>query len=183
MTRHLTDEQLLDVLEGDATAAGTGHAGECPACATRLAGLRDTLLRARRADVPEPSPLYWQAFRRSVDRRIAEEPRSRRAGWLVPLLATAALVAVVVARPPRGVAPGRPEPPAATATAVVPAWSALPPAEQDDSLPVLEAFALTDGEAAAWEDGRGLGVFEAGLSDEESQALADGLRQSKGGAR
>jgi len=100
----------------------------------------------------------------------------------VPLLATAALVAVVVARPPRASVPLRPEPPPATSEAVVPAWSALPPAEQDGSLPVLEAFVVADGEAAAWEEGRGLGAFEAGLSDEESQALADGLRQSKGGA-
>lgn len=181
MTRHLTDEQLMDLLEDEAEASQRTHAGECAACAVRLAGLSDTLRTARGADVPEPSPLYWEAFRRNLDRRLAQEPRAARPwAWLVPLLATAAAVAMVVALPQRGDVPAGPSAVASPA-AVLAAWSALPPAEEDAALSALEGFVAADGGATAWEEGRGLGAFEAGLTDEEWQTLAERLRQSKGG--
>ena len=181
MTRHLTDEQLMDLLENEAESSGRGHAGECAACSVRLDGLRDTLRTARGAEVPEPSPLYWEAFRRNLDRRLAEEPRApRRASWFLPLLATAALVAIVVALPRRGGGPAGPGAVASPA-AVLAAWSPLPPAEEDTALPALEGFVVADGGATAWDEGRGLGAFEAGLSEEEWQALAERLGQSKGG--
>jgi len=177
MTRHVPDESLPDLAEGGGSEADRAHAGACGPCASRLAEVRAALDLARRADVPEPSPLYWDAMRRSVGRRIGEEPR-RRPGWawLAPLAAAAALVAVVV------LTSGRAHAPWATPVPGLPAWSALPDAEDDPSLAVLEGFAAGDDDLAALDEGDGVGPFLASLSDEDYRALAESLRGAgKGG--
>ena len=74
---------------------------------------------------------------------------------------------------------GRTHAPAAAPTPTLPAWTALPEADDDPSLPVLEAVAQEDREAFA-ETG-GVGAFLAGLSDDESRALAASLRRGQGG--
>jgi hypothetical protein len=126
--------------------------------------------------VPEPSPLYWEAMRRSVGRRIAED-RHRAPRWLVPALSLAAVVAVVVFTTARAHAPSIPPPP------TLPAWSALPPLEDDPSVPALEGLVASAPELEEVEEGRGLTAFLAGLSDEDYRALADSLRRAgQGGA-
>jgi len=75
MTRHLSDESLLRLAQGGSAEAERAHLSACGRCAERVEEARAGLTLARRADVPEPSPLYWEAMRRSVERRIAEEPR------------------------------------------------------------------------------------------------------------
>ena len=176
MTRHLPDESLPDLAFGRGSEADRAHAGACGACGSRLAEVRSALEIARRADVPEPSPLYWDAMRRSVGRRIGEEPR-RRPGWawLAPLAAAAALVAAMM------LTTGRTHAPSATPEPGLPAWSALPKAEDDPSLVVLEGFAADDDELAALDEGGGVGPFLASLSDEDDQALADSLRGDRKG--
>jgi hypothetical protein len=59
---------------------------------------------------------------------------------------------------------------------VLPAWSALPEAEDDPSLLVLEGLAAGDGGLGALDEGGGVGPFLASLSDEDDRALADTLR-------
>ena len=133
MNRHLSDESLLSLAQGGDADGDRAHLSACGRCAERVEEARAGLALARRADVPEPSPLYWEAMRRSVERRIAEEPRSSpRWVWLVPVLATAAAVVVVV------LTTGRTHAPASLPGPTLPAWSALPPAEDDASLEVLE---------------------------------------------
>jgi len=46
---------------------------------------------------------------------------------------------------------------------------------------VLEGLAVADGGLGAWDEGRGLGAFVAGLSDEESNALVEALGDPGGG--
>jgi hypothetical protein len=98
---------------------------------------------ARSAEVPEPPPLYWEVFRRQVGRRIGEEAPARRAigFWLFPALATATavLIAFGLLRGPVGESSREP------AAAPLPAWSALPPADQDEGLEVLQALAAEGG--------------------------------------
>jgi anti-sigma factor RsiW len=175
MMRHLSDEAAQDLAEGGGREASRAHVAECPRCAARVEEARAGLALARRAEVPEPSPLYWEAMRRNVERRIAEDPRrTPRWAWLAPLAATAAAVAVVALT--TGRTPGRapsPEP-------VLSAWSALPPEDEDVSLEVLEVLAAATGDLGPIDEGQGVGAFVAGLSEEDVRALADTLRGQEG---
>jgi hypothetical protein len=174
MTRHLSDEDVPDFAEGHGSPAGREHVAACPACAARVEEARAVLSLARRAEVPEPSPLYWEAMRRSVGRRIDADRRRSWPAWLPALAAAAAVVLaavrLTVGRVPE---PGPSEP-------ALPSWSALPPAEDDVSLQVLEGFATADGSLGTIDEGRGVGAFLASLSDEDYRTLADSLRGQGG---
>jgi hypothetical protein len=177
MTKHIAEEALLALVDGAGAPSDRAHVEACESCAMRLDEARAGLELALRAEVPEPSALYWEAFRRNVGRMIDAEPRGRVLGWrrLLVLAAAAATVAVValsvghVPRPSGTLTP-------LASTAVVPAWSALPPTERDEGFAVLEGLATANAGLASWDEGRGLGSFLAGLTDQESQALADTLR-------
>jgi hypothetical protein len=174
MRPHLSDESLLRLAQGEGAQADRGHVLACARCAERVEDARAGLVLARRADVPEPSPLYWEAMRLRIGQRIAEEPRrSPGWAWLAPVLATAAAILVVALTTGRAHAPASLPPP------TLPSWSALPPAEEDDaSLAVLEGVAIADGDLGTYDEGRGVFAFLAGLSDEEYRALADSLREA-----
>jgi hypothetical protein len=175
MTAHVSDDAVVDLALDAGTAAERAHASSCQACARRLEQARSALELAQRAEVPEPSPLYWQALRRGVSRRIVEDgQRPRRLGFLVPLAATAALLAVLIAGP--GLSRKAPVEPGLAA------WSALPVEAEDDGLRVLEGLALSSSELAEWDRGEGLAVTLANLTDDESRALARTLPEHpKGG--
>ena len=77
MAAHLSDKAMMDLLEGGGTAREQKHLDTCPACAARLDEARVALEMASTTDIPEPPGLYWEALRRNVSRRIAEEPPPR----------------------------------------------------------------------------------------------------------
>jgi hypothetical protein len=172
MMRHVPDESLPDLAEGRGSEADRVHAAACGPCAARVEEAREGLALARRAEVPEPSPLYWEAMRRNVGRRIADESRpSARWGWLVPVASVAMVVAVLALTTGRTHAPSVPPPRTLTA------WSALPPAEDDTSLDVLEGLAVVaDADLGELDEGRGVTAFLAGLSEDDCRVLADSLR-------
>jgi len=166
MSAHLSDQTMTDVLEKGGSPAEWAHVASCPACRSRLEDARGALQLASMAEVPEPPGLYWEALRRNVSRRVAEEPSRRpRWGWLLPMAAATAAVVVIAV-----FLGGQPPVPSVP---LLPAWSALPPVEDDAGLTVVSGF--TEGELAEWDEGRGLGAFVAGLSDEESEALVAAL--------
>lgn len=169
---HLTDQSVAELATGEGRARELEHAAGCESCARRVQESRDAIELLRRADVPEPSALYWEALRRGVRQRIAEDKR-RVSVWtmLVPLAAAAALVSVLWS--------GSSKPPAAP-TPSLPAWSPLPVAEEDEGLRVLEGLALTADGAIDWDEPAGLDAYVAGLTDEESTALAETLRAGRG---
>jgi hypothetical protein len=175
MTRHLSDEEAVDLAEGGGETALRAHAAACPECTARVEEARAGLAVARRADVPEPSPLYWEAMRRNVERRIAEEPR-RPSRWasVLPLAAAVAAVAVVALTTGRTHAPSVAPPPTLVA------WSALPPENEDASLEVMEGLALETGDVGPLDEGQGVGAFLASLSEEDVRALAESLRAQGG---
>ena len=168
MTAHLSDESVVELAAGDGGSGELEHAAACEACAHRVRESRDAIELLQRSEVPEPSPLYWQALRSGVQRRIAEDKR-QAALWtmLVPLAAAAALVAVFW---------GGPAKQAPLATRSLPAWSPLPAAEEDEGLRALEGLALTADGDTEWDEPTGLAPYLAGLTDEESRALAETLR-------
>ncbi len=176
MSSHLADVDIIDVLEGTAGGQTRRHVAECGACQTRLQGVGEGLKLAQSAaEPPEPSPLYWDHFRLQVGRGVEAKPAPRlRLLW--GGLATAAAVlmlAVWMPLTPNG---------AETRVVQLPAWSSLPPADSDQGLAVLTAIApMAAEELGVVADCRDVGNCLAELSDEESQALADALRDSKGG--
>jgi hypothetical protein len=178
MASHVPEQRLLDVLEGRG-AADRAHVDACGQCRTRLAEAQAGLALAVGAEVPEPSPLYWEALRRQVSRRVDEESERRpafwRRLWLGPALAAAAAVAgIVTFLPVAGHHPAPlPEKP-------LPAWSALPPAEEDEGLDVLRAVAPAVADAPAPTGCGSVAECVIDLSDEESQVLADNLRREIG---
>lgn len=163
MRSHIEDDALLDVLEGTASVEATRHAEDCAECGGRLTDARAGLALAAAAEAPEPSPLYWDVFRRRVATAIDAEPRQRRIGrFFAPaLLATAAMVAVMSFLP-------RDPAPLATSPAPLAASSALPAFDEtsaDAAAASVEELGCTDVAACV-----------AGLTDEESRALAEALR-------
>ena len=55
MSRHLTDERLMEVMEDAADAEARAHAESCAACASRLREARDGLALAREAEIGRAS--------------------------------------------------------------------------------------------------------------------------------
>jgi len=175
MTGHVADENVVELALGAGSAGEREHIAACADCRRRVDEAREALELARRAEVPEPSPLYWPALRRGVSRRIAEDTHQRRRfAMLLPLAAAAAAVVAVLLS---GGLPGRKAP----AGPGLAAWAALPAEDEDAGLQVLEGLALADGAFTDWE-AQGLGAYVAGLSEDESKLVADGLRgETRGG--
>jgi hypothetical protein len=165
MSFHVRDDELMDAVEGLASPATRQHVQACADCRERVAEAAGGWEMARAADVPEPSPLFWDAFRSQVGRRVGSERRWRSSAW-VPALAAAAAVALAV-----GLGSLRGPRPAVT----LPAWSASLPADEDAGLAqlVLDAGAAEEWAVAGCS---GLADCLSGLSEEETIALTESLR-------
>jgi anti-sigma factor RsiW len=178
MAGHLSEARLVEALEGLGDEGTREHLAECEACAARLGEMERTVRLASGAEVPEPSPLYWETFRQQVGRRIEEAPP--RAGWSrfwVPGLAAAVVAGLAIV----SFVPAS-HPPLATPTGVLPAWSALP--EDDDAaMTVLRSLGPSEDDIEPFEGGGGVAERIAGLSDDESRRLAEALRGEWEGPR
>jgi hypothetical protein len=181
MGKHLSDEALMGVIEGADDVNTRAHLEECGLCRGLLDEARRGEDAARSAvPVPEPSPLYWDAFKRNLDQRIAEDtPRVFRAAFLVPALAAAAVV--VAALGIWGTHAPRPTPsPVAPHLA---AWTPLPPADDDSGLALIQAMRPSPDEivpAAGCETASECVVDR--LSEEESHSFLERMRSEKGGS-
>jgi hypothetical protein len=106
---HLTPDELIDAVEGTLDPARGAHLDTCTACGEETARLRAILHEARQADMPEPSPLFWDHFSTRVRAAIETEQTPRRAWlpqWLrwpvlVPLAGLALLVLALANAVPR----------------------------------------------------------------------------------
>ena len=93
---HLSPSEFVDLLEDTLDASRASHAEGCASCRQSSAELRRTLQAAAGpADVPEPSPLFWEHFSARVRDAVAQEPAPAR-GWLTWRPAFAAIVAVAI---------------------------------------------------------------------------------------
>jgi hypothetical protein len=151
MRRHIAEDEWIDLAAGAGEPEPRRHVEECEACRRTLAEVRAGWDLSREADVPEPSALYWESFRRGVEQRIAAEgaglsraPRLTAPGprrWA--LLAAASLLIASVFVHERVPDSGTP----ASETAAVPAWSPRPPAgegDEDEALSVLAALDVSE---------------------------------------
>jgi hypothetical protein len=178
MASHVPDDRLLDVMEGTG-AADRAHVEACPLCRARLAEAQAGRALAAGAEVPEPSPLYWESLRRQVSRRLDEEGARRAPFWrwisLGPALAAAAVLVGIVT-----LLPVTRRSPAPVPERPLPAWSALPPADEDEGLDFLRAAAPAVADAAPPAGCAAVAECVSDLSDEESRVLAERLRQEIG---
>jgi hypothetical protein len=175
MFGHLSEERLMDVVDGVAAPREREHAAVCTVCRTRVSEAAEAWALAEGAEVPEPPALYWEAFRRQVDHRIQGEKRHRWLPFLVPLAAAAGLAVAFVATGPARTVVAPP-----SANAVLPPWSPLPAAEDDPGLEVLKAVVAGDSDLVTVYERQGIQEQLWDLTDEESQAVAERLRADAG---
>jgi hypothetical protein len=78
---HLNVEELVDLAEGARDDSSLAHVTTCERCRQQLADLRAALGAAASADVPEPSPLFWDHLSNRVREAVATEGAPAGAGW------------------------------------------------------------------------------------------------------
>ena len=59
---HLSDVELVDLVEGTLPAPRQRHVEACGFCSDQVDHLRSVMARASDVEVPEPSPLFWEHF-------------------------------------------------------------------------------------------------------------------------
>jgi len=80
--RHLTPGELVEAAEGTLGAGRLRHVEGCESCAAALADVRTALADLRSsADMPEPSPLFWEHFSRRVREATDAEPVPGGVDW------------------------------------------------------------------------------------------------------
>ena len=77
--RHLTPQELIDLAEDERLEPSLPHLASCDHCRREITNLRAAMGRAAEAEVPEPSPLFWEHFSSRVREAIARLPRKQRA--------------------------------------------------------------------------------------------------------
>jgi hypothetical protein len=75
---HLTAGKLVDIAEGTRPESAAPHLASCEACRAQLLDLRAMLSEAKEADVPEPSPLFWEHLSSRVREAVAEDAVNAR---------------------------------------------------------------------------------------------------------
>ena len=88
MTNHLSSQEFVNALEskdgkdGALPAARQSHLDGCESCQAEVAELRALLEDAgHAADVPEPSPLFWDHFQARVLTAVQSEKQPARDIW------------------------------------------------------------------------------------------------------
>lgn len=101
--RHLTPQELVDLAEDERLERSVPHLASCDHCRREIIDLRGAMARAEKAEVPEPSPLFWEHFSSRVREAIAFEGAPGRrvslerwSSFAAPL-SIGALAAVVIA--------------------------------------------------------------------------------------
>jgi hypothetical protein len=99
---HLSPEELLDVAEG--ARPEHAHLSSCAACRDEVIEMRALMGAVAAADMPEPSPLFWDHLSSRVSDAVAVEPspqrtRADRWGWVFNVWSwrLAAPIAAIVA--------------------------------------------------------------------------------------
>ena len=101
MTRHLSHDEHVAAVEGTLDPARQAHLSGCAACREKVAEDAAVLARVAAAEVPEPSPLFWDHFSARVRQVTAAQPVETSGrwawGWRAWLAVTGAAVALAAA--------------------------------------------------------------------------------------
>jgi hypothetical protein len=149
---HLTPRELVEAVEGSLPAARRQHLDACGGCARAWHELAGAVLAVKgTADVPEPSPLFWDHFSARVRDAVAAEPVSPRGAWWAaawrPVTAAVLLAAalfLVIGPPGRSTAPESVPPPEVVAASEAPEPARAPAAPSGDAQPAAAEPARGD---------------------------------------
>lgn len=72
-SRHLEEDELVDVLDGRLSPDRRTHLQRCDACRGRADGLAHVLARAADSEIPEPPPEFWDRFSGRIREAISNE--------------------------------------------------------------------------------------------------------------
>lgn len=186
--KHLSAEELIDLMEGTRSPSSAPHLDSCEACRRQLAELRAVLSATAEIDVPEPSPLFWEHLSARIREAVAAAEASGPPPWfgswpwpriVLPLagvaVATLVIVALVARRGDVGL--GVPEPAAAAERGAM----AVPTISEPLSLLTYEApveaslglmVNLTEG--LDFETARDAGLTADGSAEHAVTHLSDG---------
>jgi hypothetical protein len=174
--RHFSDDEFVDLLDDALPPARRAHLEHCGACRAQASALDAVLARAvegrgaedKDADVPEPSPLFWDHLSARVrDAIAAPAPTTWRdrvswpvTAWAAGLASVALAVAVSHTMLPRAPLTTPPSSVARTAAAVALSTAAAPGAESADDIETDEAWAVvrTMADQVGWDDAHDAGI-------------------------
>ena len=77
---HITDVEFIDLVDGTLAPARARHLDACESCRASASAIRETLARAANAEIPEPSPLFWDHFSARVQEGVRAESVAP-SGW------------------------------------------------------------------------------------------------------
>ncbi len=185
---HLTDVELVDLLDGALASPRERHLDECDTCRATATRMREAFARAKDVGMPEPSPLFWEHFSARVHEGVrgaqADEPLSWF-GWAHGAtgkwaIAGALLTLLLVAGVWRASAPvAQQASPAASVTAS--ARDADPGVVDDFDPDTDEAWALvrTVADDVKWDDAAADGMGLRAGSVEHAMVTLTGAERSE----
>jgi hypothetical protein len=95
MTMHLSSQECVTALDRALSPARQNHLDACPSCQVQVAELGAVVeAAAQDADVPEPSPLFWDHFHTRVLAAVEHAESSPRAWWGTNWLDARTLLAI-----------------------------------------------------------------------------------------
>ena len=100
MTHHLSPQEFVESLDGVLGTDRLDHLHACAECRADLDRLRSVVVEVQAAEMPEPSPLFWNHFSERVRQATAAAPTPVAASWWSaawrPVVGVAAGLAVVI---------------------------------------------------------------------------------------
>ena len=82
--KHLTEAELVDLVDGALAPSRRSHVEACDRCRSAEAELREMLARAGDVEIPEPSPLFWEHFSARVHAGVHDAETSEPSRWFGP---------------------------------------------------------------------------------------------------
>jgi hypothetical protein len=99
--KHLRESEFVDAIEGTLPPEGAAHLETCVLCRAQVDAIGGILREAEAADVPEPSPLFWDRLSARVRDRVADQAPGGQRIWdwagIRALMPLAAAVAILIA--------------------------------------------------------------------------------------
>lgn len=175
MFGHVSAERLWDAVEsaGSLDSDERAHVERCGACASRLDEARGGLLALRtvREEEMEPPAAYWESLRGDIRRRVSTPVSSVRPSWRPAWALVVASAAVVVAVLALTASPRWAN---SVQRADVRVWTALPSADDDASLDLVQAAVDELDEVSTDELGVSPALVAAleDMNDDEALSLA-----------